>query len=93
MSEQEKIYQKKGQLAVLKEKRQELRIGIDVIAKGVVVLFDPMDNDCTYTDKIDELKLDIYTKDLLKKKRSLNAYNKQIEDIEDYLNKIGEVIE
>ncbi|TAK63650.1 MAG: hypothetical protein EPO24_04060 [Bacteroidetes bacterium] len=79
------IFQKKGELQVARERRQELRISADVIVKGMLVLFDPMDIDCVYVDTYDEMKLKIYVQDLHKKRLALDTINKRIEQLEKEL--------
>ena len=81
----QKILIKMGELNVARNKRQELRVGADVIIKGMLVLFDPMDIDCEYVDNYDEMKLGIYLKDLNKKRVALDIVNKRIKQLESEL--------
>ena len=64
-----------------------------MIAKGIVVAFDPMDNDCVYVDTVDVVRLKILSGDFVRGRATLDIYNKQIAEIETELHKMGEAIE
>lgn len=73
----------KGERQDLLTRRQRLRYEMDVLAKAIIDLFYPLDTDCSYTEKIDLVKLDVYVEDLkTKRERYHGEIQKRLLEVE-----------
>ncbi len=86
---QNEITYKRGRLAELRAQRNELKIQIDVIVKGIITHFDPLDLALDYVDEIDPTRLKIYVRDIERKIADLRKVRAEIERLKEEVGENG----
>jgi hypothetical protein len=82
MAKFSKDYENKiGRITLLQGEISRIKIQIDAIVKGLLVLFEPIDNDLDYVSHIDVLRLQIYAHDIEEKITALKSSQQNLEDL------------
>jgi hypothetical protein len=76
---------KLGQLEELKQKEYKLRVQIDTVVKAMINLFEPLDRDMLYINRIEPKRLKIMVQDIERKSHELTGVLREKDDLQKEL--------